>query len=150
MLGVLWATSALICRGRGVAIAARKMSTSCQRSNAASSEVRDSSSLVSAPRAGQSGKLTGCNQKRKARTDPRSDTLHMQVSGRRFFCCSSCVGLHPLSCSGTASCTGGPAAAVAWSSVWNGMEIETVGMGPEGRSGRFSRLQPGPSRPVFT
>lgn len=60
-------------------LAARKMSTSCQRSNAASSEVRDSSSLVSAPQAGKSGKLTGCNQKRKARTDPRSDVLHMQV-----------------------------------------------------------------------
>lgn len=76
MLGVLWATSTLICGG---GLAARKMSTSCQRSNAASSEVRDSSSLVSAPQVGKSGKLTGCNQKRKARTDPRSDILHMQV-----------------------------------------------------------------------
>lgn len=121
-------------------IAAQKMSTSCKRSNAASSvamsDVADSSLLHSAP----NGKNWKSNQKINARTDPGSDVRPR----RSFFWSSSSVMLHPLSCSGTASCPG------SWGSDWSGTEKETEGIRPEGRGRRFATLQLGQSRLVLT
>lgn len=136
-------------------IAAQKTSTSCERSNAASSvavsDDIDGGLAALGPR--KWGKkiriLTRCDQKLNARTDPRSDILQVQVSGQasRSQRSRRCVVLHLLSGSGTESCTGSPSAGLG--SVWSGTEIETVGIMSKGRSRRSSALQLGESRPDF-
>lgn len=136
-------------------IAAQKTSTSCERSNAASSvavsDDIDGGLATLGPR--KWGKkiriLTRCDQKLNARPDPRSDILQVQVSGQasRSQRSRRCVVLHLLSGSGTESCTGSPSAGLG--SVWSGTEIETVGIMSKGRSRRSSALQLGESRPDF-
>lgn len=137
-------------------IAAQETSTSCERSNAASSvavsDVIDGGLDTLCPKNGEKIRiLTRCNQKLNARTDPRSDILQVQVSGqasrsqRSFFWSNRAVALHLLSCSRTESCTGSLSAGLG--SVWSGMAIETVGIMSKGRSRRSSTVQLGESRP---